>query len=179
LKAAVRLAAVLTLACIGSAGHTQTTDPIPGIRRMHDVQGARETPDPNLDYKLVFDMKTLGDSPSEVGSDVEFVAGLINTFHQYGVPASHMHLTAVFHGPTIVQLVDDATYLQRTGVANNPNRALLSKLRDAGVELTVCGQSALSQHYDLRMLSHAAQINLSATVTFINLGARGYIRVDD
>ena len=146
---------------------------------MHEVPGAQEKPDPRLDYKLVFDMKMMAESPDEVAPNLEFLAGLINTFHAYGVPAEHMHLAAVFHGPTIVQLADDATYQQRTGVASNPNAVLLAKLRVAGVKLMVCGQSAMGQHYDLGMLAHAAQINLSATVTFINLGTEGYVKVED
>lgn len=178
-KSAFLLAAALMLAGSGGLAHAQTPDPIPGVRHMRDVPGAGEPPDPRLDYRIVFDMKTLADSPDEVAPDLEFVAGLINTFHASGVPAQHMHLVAVFHGATIVQLADDSTYRQRTGVASNPNTALLAKLRGAGVKLTVCGQSALGQHYDLAMLSRAAQVNLSATVTFINLGMRGYVRVDD
>ena len=179
LKPLLTLVAAFTFASAGVAAHAQTPDPVPGVRHMHDIPGAAEKPDPRLDYKIIFDMKMLPDSPDEVAPGLEFIAGLINTFHAYGVPAQHMHLTAVFHGPTIVQLADDATYGQRTGAPSNPNTALLAKLRAAGVRLTVCGQSALAQHYDFAMLSRAAQVNLSATVTFINLGTQGYVRVED
>ena len=64
-------------------------------------------------------------------------------------------------------------------MAFNPNAELLVKLRAAGVKLMVCGQSALSQHYDLHALARAAQINLSATVTFINLETAGYVKVEN
>jgi hypothetical protein len=45
--------------------------------------------------------------------------------------------------------------------------------------MVVCGQSAMQQHYDFKSIRPLAQINLSASVTFINLAARGYTRMTE
>ena len=157
----------------------QAQDAVQGVGRMKDITGAQETPDPSLDYKIVFDVRTPADTPREVSPALQSMAALINTYRHYGVPADHLHLAAVFHGPTIVLLTDDATYRNRTGFGPNPNAALLGELRRVGVKMMVCGQSALAQGYDLSALAKAAQINLSATVTFINLQTRGYVKVEE
>ncbi len=157
----------------------QTALSIPGIGTMRDIPGAKERPDPALDYKVVFDMRTIDGSARQVNDAITSIAGLVNTFSRYGVPAGHMHFVAVFHGPTILLVANDATYRTRTGVPSNPNVSLLQELVHAGVQLVVCGQSALAQHYDAASLLPFAQMNLSATVTFINLQTRGYVRVEE
>jgi len=46
-------------------------------------------------------------------------------------------------------------------------------------QLVVCGQSARSQHYSRDDLLPSTKLNLSATLTFINLQTRDYVEVDD
>ena len=153
--------------------------PIPDVGRMEDIPGAHELPDPAMDYKIVFDVQTLAGSPSDVDPALQAMAGLINTFRHDGVPASHMHVVAMFHGGTIVLVTNDQTYAQRTRAKANPNAQILRHLKDAGVDLAVCGQSARQQHYDQQSLLPFVETNLSATVTFINLETRGYVRITE
>lgn len=171
---------IVIAALIGCFGHSaQAREVVPSVSRMIDIPDAREKPDPSLDYKIVFDIRTPADAPGDVSPALQSAAALINTYRHYGVAPAHLHLAAVFHGATIVLLTDDATYKARTGSPVNPNTALLGELRRAGVNLMVCGQSALAQGYDLTAIAKVAQINLSATVTFINLQTRGYVKVDE
>ncbi len=157
----------------------QAALPVPGIGTMRDIPNAREHPDPHLDYKIVFDMRTTSDAADRVNDGIKAVAGLMNTFSRYGVPPDHMHLVAVFHGETILLVANDATYRIRARAPTNPNADLLQKLAHAGVGIVVCGQSALAQHYDVGSLLPFIQMNLSATVTFINLQTRGYVRIEE
>jgi len=171
------IAIAALIGCLGQSAHAQ--EAVPSVGRMGDIPDAREKPDPTLDYKIVFDIRTSADAPGDISPALRSVAALINTYRHYGVQPAHLHLAAVFHGATIVLLTDDATYKARTGSPVNPNTALLGELRRAGVNLMVCGQSALAQGYDLAAIAKAAQINLSATVTFINLQTRGYLKVEE
>jgi intracellular sulfur oxidation DsrE/DsrF family protein len=152
---------------------------VPAVGTMHDIPGAKEMPDPALDYKLAIDVQMMADSPDEESPGLDFIGGLINTFRKAGVPADHLHVTAVFHGKSILLVANDKTYRERTGAAGNPNVKLLGQLEKAGVNLVVCGQSARGQHFDRADLLPSATMNLSATVTFINLQARGYVKVED
>ena len=152
--------------------------PITGVPSMKDFAGASELPDPKLDYKIAFDINTMAESPDQVNPAIKMVGALINAYEGHGVSPDHLHLVAVFHGPTIQVVLDDATYKARTGVEHNPNVDLINQLKSHGVDLVVCGQSAMAQHYDFKNIVHA-KMNLSASVTFINLMTRGYIKINE
>jgi intracellular sulfur oxidation DsrE/DsrF family protein len=113
-----------------------------------------------------------------VNPAIKMVGALINAYESHGVSPGHLHITAVFHGPTIQVVLDDATYKARTGVERNPNVELLNQLKAHGVQMVVCGQSAMAQHYDFKSIAHA-KVNFSASVTFINLMTRGYIKINE
>jgi intracellular sulfur oxidation DsrE/DsrF family protein len=153
---------------------------IPGLPVARDIPGAHELPDPKLDYKIIFDVQseTAGNKPEEVSPSLVMITALINTYEKYGVSPDHLHLWAVFHGRPILLVTDDVTYKARTGIDHNPNAALLQQLSKAGLHMAVCGQSTMAQHYDFKSILPIVQINLSASVTLINLETRGYIRVE-
>ena len=175
-RQSVLAAALLCSAGLIAPAFAQTA-PITGVPAMKDFPGANELPDPKLDYKIAFDMTTMGESPDKVLPGLMMIGAIINTYESHGVAPDHLHLVAVFHGPTIVAVTDDATYKARTGVEHNPNVDLLNQLRKAGLKTVVCGQSTMAQHYDFKSIQYA-QINLSASVTFINLMTRGYIKIN-
>jgi intracellular sulfur oxidation DsrE/DsrF family protein len=153
--------------------------PVPAAGTMKDFPEAHELPDPKLDYKIAFNVETMAGSPDQVSPALKGIGTLINTFEKHGVSPSHMHFTAVFHGPGIALVTDDATYKGRTGIDHNPNVEILQQLQKAGVQMVVCGQSAMAQHYDFKTILPLAQLNYSASVTFINLETRGYIRMNE
>ena len=150
---------------------------VPLAGQMKDFPEAHELPDPSLTYKIVFDVQSMPSAADQVSPALRSIGGIINTYRAHGVAADHLVFTAVFHGDTIVQIVDDATYKGRTGVDKNPNVAILNQLKAAGVQFVVCGQSAMAQHYDFKTILPIATMNLSATATFINLMTRGYIQI--
>jgi intracellular sulfur oxidation DsrE/DsrF family protein len=152
--------------------------PVPSAGVMEDVDGATDKPDPSRVYQLVFDVQSMADFPDKVSPALMSMGRLLNTYRKYGVPADHLQATAVFHGPTIVVVTKDGTYRGRTGTTANPNVALLNQLASAGVKFVVCGVSARAQNYQASDLLPLATLNLSATVTFIDLQLRGYVKVE-
>ena len=59
----------------------------------------------------------------------------------------------------------------------NPNIAALAELKQAGVELRVCGQGLLGKKVDPSQLLPGVQADLWAMTTMVNLQMRGYARV--
>ncbi|WP_158615391.1 DsrE family protein [Acidipila sp. EB88] len=153
--------------------------PIPEVGKMVDIPGAHETPDPRIDYKIVFELNTAAEKPDEVNPGLETVAALVNTFAHYKVGAEHRHFVAIFHGPTVELVMNDAAYRASHQGHANPNVRLMQELAAAGVQLVVCGQSALQHHIDLKTIQPDVQLNLSATVTLMNLAMQGYTRIDE
>ncbi|HWE98316.1 MAG TPA: DsrE family protein [Caulobacteraceae bacterium] len=172
-------AIAMTLFGVSSGAFAGTTAPVPAAGVMADIPGAHETPDPRVDYKVVFDVQSLAESSDQPAPALKTIGVLLNTYRRYGVPADHLHFVAVFHGRTIVLVANDETYRARTGAPSNPNDEILRQLSQAGVRLAVCGQSARAQHYDAASLQPLVQMNLSATVTFIDLQTGGYVRFEE
>ena len=161
------------------AASQSASSAVPSVRMMKDIPDAGEKPDPQATYRIVFDVQSMPDDASEVSEALQSIGGLVNTYRHFGVPADHLQTVAVFHGRTILLVASDAVYARRTGAAKNPNAALLRELGLAGVELVVCGQSASAQHYGPADYLPKVRTNLSATVTFINLQTRGYVKVTE
>ena len=169
---------VLTLGLLAaglSAAHAQL--PVPSAGVVPDVAEATDKPDPARTYRLAFDVVSMGGADA-VSPALSSIARLINTYRSHGVPAGQIEATAVFHGPTIVLVARDETYRGRTGAKANPNLALIQQLAAAGVKMVVCGVSARGQNYTAADLVPQAHMNLSATVTFIELLSRGYVKVE-
>lgn len=173
------LALVLVLAVCGlSVSFAKAQLPVPSVGVIPDVPGATDKPDPSRVYKIVFDVRSTADSPDSISPALIGIGKLLNTYRKYGVPADHIQATAVFHGPTILQATKDETYHARTGAKANPNVALVHELAAAGVKLVICGVSARDQNYTASDLLPEATLNLSATVTFIDLQLQGYVKVE-
>jgi intracellular sulfur oxidation DsrE/DsrF family protein len=177
LRSAALMALVLGVGAPASAQAPQKTVADAGV--MRDIPDAQERPDPQATYKIVFDVQTMAESSDAVSPALQGIGVLINTYTHYGVPISHLQMTAVFHGKTIALVTHDEVYHQRTGTSANPNAALLKELTAAGVHLVVCGQSALGQHYTPADYLPSVQTNVSATVTFLNLQTRGYVKISE
>lgn len=144
---------------------------------MTDVPGAKELPDPSLDYKIVFDLSAEPGHEGESNLNLEFIAGLVNTFAKYGVSQAHRHFVVVLHGSTVMLAASDDAYRKLNDGKSNPSRAMMTLLEDAGVQMVACGQSALSKGISPEMIDKRVQLNLSATITFMNLGVKGYVRI--
>src|ERR1700735_1832743 len=91
-KASRFLIALTLLAAVCAAPHAFAQSqplPIPGQPVAVDVPGAHLLPDPNTTYKVVFDIKTAADKPTDPNPLLVGLAKYVNTLARYGVPASH------------------------------------------------------------------------------------------
>jgi intracellular sulfur oxidation DsrE/DsrF family protein len=172
-------AAVVLGALIGFAGPAlaQSADPlpIPGIAAAKDMPGAHELPDPNMTYKVLFDIAKPAPKPDQVNPGLIAVAHYFNTLAENGVPADHRKIVVVFHGAPI--FLDNAAYKEFSGGHDNPNVALIRSMKKAGVDFRVCGQELLARKMDPKTVLPEVQVDLWALTSITNLQLRGYIRV--
>ena len=73
-------------------------------------------------------------------------------------------------------LVNDV-YKARHSGTDNPNISMLRELKEAGVELRVCGQGLLGKKLDPSQVLSGVQVDLWAMTTMVNLQLRGYVRI--
>jgi intracellular sulfur oxidation DsrE/DsrF family protein len=175
------IAAALTLGVmLGYSGRawTQTDEklPVAGYNPAKDIAGARELPDPGIDYKVVFSVAANA-KENEIHPTLKTIALYLNTLAHNGVPANHRHIAAVFHqGGGDAVLANDVYKARHNGV-DNPNIAMLHELKQAGVELRVCGQGLLGKKLEPSQVLPDVQVDLWAMTTMVNLQLRGYVRI--
>jgi intracellular sulfur oxidation DsrE/DsrF family protein len=150
--------------------------PVAGYDAAKDFAGARELPDPNIDYKVVFSVAANAKA-DEIHPTLKTISTYLNTLAHNGVPADHRHIAAVFHqGGGDAVLANDVYKTRHNGV-DNPNVALLRELKAAGVDMRVCGQGLLGKKLEPSQVLPGVQVDLWAMTTMVNLQLRGYVRI--
>jgi len=175
----------MTLALVlasGSFGPAKADSPrpmlVPGYDAAKDLAGARELPDPKTDYKVVFADGQDAKNPGDVNPMLPTIATYVNTLGKYGVPAEHRHLVIMFHQrtPDIDIVMSNDAYKARYN-RDNPNIAIIHALKQAGVDIRVCGQGLIGRKIDSKQVNPDVQIDLWAMTTLVNLQLKGYVRV--
>jgi intracellular sulfur oxidation DsrE/DsrF family protein len=129
--------------------------------------------DPGMSYRVVFDVSVGADAPDQVNSRIETLARFLNMHAQAGVPAENMDLVLVLHGTAGKDALDDPGYRERYGI-DNPNRALLTALDEAGVEIYLCGQTSVHRNLPADELAPTVRMALSAMTVLVTRQAQGY-----
>jgi len=150
--------------------------PIASADAAKDFPGAKELPDPNTNYRVVFSVgaKVKDD---ELHPTLKMIGLYLNTLARNGVPAKNRHIAAMFHQGGGDAVFSNEVYKARHNGVDNPNIAVLKELHEAGVELRVCGQGLMGKKVDPSQLLPGVQADLWAMVTMVNLQSRGYVRV--
>lgn len=129
--------------------------------------------DPNVQYKVVFDIATGEKDPAQLNKWINTLARFLNMHAQAGVPAENLHVACVIHGTATRDVLVSAEYRKRHGV-DNPNEPLLEALAAAGARMYLCGQSAFARDIPLDKKTDAVKVALSAMTVLIRLQDEGY-----
>lgn len=170
---------VLGLAGLAGSASAQalgTPSPGPLIRDfgpVYDVPSPDLSASPDVVHRAVFDVTRSAESPTAVNSSIESLARFLNMHARAGVPAENLQLALVVHGSAGKDLLDHAGYRERFGV-DNPNLPLLEALARAGVEIYLCGQTAMSRGLPREELAPQVRMALSAMTALVHLQDRGY-----
>ncbi len=156
--------------------HAQKALLIPTAPAAKDVPGAREMPDPNLVYKVVFVVGKMAPSITEVSPDLMNIARYVNTLADRGVAADHRKIAVVFHLDATDMIQENGAFKARHDGHDNANLALIESMTKAGVEFHVCGQAVLGKKIDPKTIVPQVQLDLWAMTTVTNLQLRGYVR---
>ena len=142
-----------------------------------EVPGAKELPDPNITYKVVFDLAAAAPKVADVNPGLTGVARYVNTLAKYGVPAEHRKIAVVFHRNATEAILNNETFKARNEGHDNPNIALIEEMKKAGVDFRVCGQAVLAHKIDPKTILPEIELDLWALTTIVNLQMRGYVHI--
>ena len=168
------LLAVLVL----TAGHRTTAEPETGpvlksFGPVYTVSDPAHLDDPSSGLRGIFDVGKSPEDPSAVNPRIETVARFLNLHAEAGFPRERLDAILVLHGASTKDALTTAAYRQRHGV-DNPNLPLLRDLRDAGVEIYLCGQSAAYRKLEREEIAAPVQRALSAMTVLLQAQAKGY-----
>jgi len=149
------------------------TPTIEGYGQIHYLADSAYKPDPGQTYKTVFTMTTAPKSPEQVNPGLNRLARTVNLYVAAGVPLNHLKFVAVASGAATSLVLDDAHY-QKAYKMNNPNLALIRKLRAAGVDIAVCAQAVAEHDYEYEWVDKSVTLSLSALTTVTTLEHDGY-----
>jgi intracellular sulfur oxidation DsrE/DsrF family protein len=90
---------------------------------------------------------------------------------------TRLHVAVVIHGEAAKDALEGPLFRERFG-AENRNEDLLRQLADAGVELYLCGQSAMSRDLPRNRLQPHVRLALSAMTAMAVLKDRGFVTVN-
>ncbi len=140
---------------------------------IYDIPEASVKADPSLNYKIVIDLVTGNKDPSEFNWSLNNVARLLNLHAVAGADVSKMDVVLAIHGGATMAIASDRVYRKKYGV-DNPNNELIKALSDAGVRLTVCGQSLISRDINAEEVNKNVEIAISMLTTVTTHQLNGY-----
>lgn len=178
MKKLLTLVAVATLTgAFSGAVNAEEKLLVEGFPAGRDLPGAHLAPDPDVEYKVVFDLVVTDDNLDDPYPMLGLIATYMNTLGKFGVPPENRKIEVVLHrGSGLIGLKNEEFKARHDG-KDNPNIELIQKLHKAGVNFHICGQGVLSRGLDEDDLLDEIQIDYWALTTLIELGRQGYVQI--
>jgi len=147
---------------------------VKGFGGIYEIPEATERPDPDIEYRIIIDLVSGAEDPAKVNRMVDNVARMINLHGLAGVPKEHMHVKVAIHGGAIFSILNNDHYRKLYGI-DNPNLDVYRALKNAGVEIYICGQSLLARDMKTSDVWDEATIALSMLTTLTTYIPQGYM----
>ena len=129
--------------------------------------------DPNLEYKIAFDLTDSSKDSTQLNSALVEVARIYNLHRANGVPKEKMKLVAVIHGGTTYSILTDEAYEKNNGVPN-PNIPVIKALKEEGVDFYVCSQIMGFFNIPPEDIHPLVEVALSAKTALVMFDQMGY-----
>ncbi len=158
--------------CFEASGQIPSNPIIDDFGTIWDLKETLK-PDPNLEYKIVIDLKSKITNPSEINPGLNNVARMLNLHGTGGIPNDKLLITVAVHGLATPSILNNAGYEKKFGV-KNPNLKLIDQLVDSGVNIYVCGQSMVARGYSFDNVNENVKPALSMLTVVTEKMMNGY-----
>ena len=150
---------------------------VEGFGAGREVPNSHLAPDPNTEYKVVFDLVVKDENLDDPYPFLPAIAVYMNTLQKFGVPPENRKIAVVLHqGSGLIGLKNEAFKAHHDG-KDNPNIELIQKLSAAGVVFHLCGQGMMARELKKSDLLDEIQVDYWALTTLIELGRQGYVKI--
>ena len=126
--------------------------------------------------KICVDITASG--PAEkVNPAIEKVARFVNIYAGAGSKPAEVRITVILHGDATLTALSTGAYAKKFQLDGNPNLLLFRKLKEAGVEILVCGQAISHKSVSPSEIAKEVDIAVSALTVNANRQMDGYAYV--
>lgn len=117
---------------------------------------------------------TAGGPVEKVNPAIGKVARFVNIYAGAGSKPAEVHITVILHGDATLTALSTGAYAAKFQLDGNPNLPLFRKLRDAGVEILVCGQAISHKGVSPEDVADLVGVAVSALTVNVNRQMGGY-----
>ncbi len=167
------LSALLTITLTACIAQKRVNPVIKNFGGIYDIPEATVKPDPNQEYKIVIDVYGGSEDKSKIDRSLNNVARMLNLHAVGGVSPEKMSVVLALHAQSTYSIMDNDSYRKKFG-SENPNIKLVEELNEAGVKITVCGQSLKSRNVKGNRLLSEVEIATSMLTTVTSYQMKGY-----
>ena len=128
---------------------------------------------PREGSKICVDV-TAGGPAESVNPTIEKVARFVNIYAGAGDKPANVSITVILHGDATLTALSTKTYATKFGLDGNPNLPLFRKLKEAGVEILVCGQAISHKGMSPDDIADEVGVAVSALTANVNRQMDGY-----
>ncbi|GLU44434.1 hypothetical protein [Allomuricauda sp. NBRC 101325] len=140
------------------------------------VEDVTEIPNPDLDYKLLFELVEFDDEdPAKVDASLTEVARIINLHAASGIPVEKIFPVLVVHAGSLNAFTTNTFYNEKFKM-DNPNLKLIGELEDLGTKFISCGQAMFFFEVDKEALLPMFKVSLTAQTVMSSYQMQGYVK---
>lgn len=152
-----------------------STPAIEGYGKIHyvDTPAFKPGTTAGLSNKIVFQINHNDGDIRKPNLGLERVARVTNLYYAAGVPLDQLKFVVSINGDAVSSALSNDQFSKAYGV-DNPNLKLISELKKAGVQVTICDQSVAFHQLDRNWIDPMVTHTISSGTTVATLENSGY-----
>ncbi|GME29511.1 MULTISPECIES: DsrE family protein [unclassified Pantoea] len=152
-----------------------STPAIEGYGKIHyvDTPAFKPGTTAGLSNKIVFQINHNDGDIRKPNLGLERVARVTNLYYAAGVPLDQLKFVVSINGDAVSSALNNDQFSKAYGV-DNPNLKLISELKKAGVQVTICDQSVAFHQLDRSWIDPMVTHTISSGTTVATLENSGY-----
>ncbi len=140
---------------------------------VYKPTGAVEMPATSGVHRLVIDATSDETSSTGVNRHLESAARTLNLYALAGVANDNVKVAVVIRDKATPLALSGDIFRRKFGRSNR-DAALIDDLKNAGVEIFVCGQALTQQGFEAGDVQKNLTVSLSAITALVDLQGKGY-----
>ncbi|MCF6295333.1 MAG: DsrE family protein [Flavobacteriaceae bacterium] len=132
--------------------------------------------DASATFKVIFDVSKTSEDKSIPNKYIVTAARFLNMHANEGMSKDQLKVAMTIHGGAWQDVLNNKEYKEKFG-EDNPNLKLINQLNESGVDIILCGQTAVYRGLNKDNVIPSVKFALSAMTALIQYQNNGYIYI--